>query len=41
VQIEFIGNKVILNKEYEYDINENTFFISSFGEKKLTLNGDL
>ena len=41
VQIEFIGNKIILNKEYEYDINENTFIISSFGEKKLTLNGDL
>ena len=40
VQIKFIDNKVIIDKEYEYDIKENTFVISSFGEKKLTLFGD-
>ena len=41
VLIEFIGNKVIINKNSEYDLLENTFVISNFGEKKLTLNGDI
>ena len=41
VLIEFIGNKVIIDKKCEYDLLENTFVISNFGEKKLTLNGDL
>lgn len=41
VTLEFKDNKVIINKKYEYSIKENKFIIEHFGEKKLTLKGDL
>ena len=39
--IEFRDNKVIIDDKYEYSIQENKFEIKSFGEKQLTLWGDL
>lgn len=39
--IEFMEDKIIIDHEYEYVIKENKFEISSFGEKQLTLKGDL
>jgi len=39
--IEFRENKVIIDGKYEYDILENKFEIKRFGEKQITLSGDL
>ncbi|BCZ47486.1 hypothetical protein psyc5s11_35530 [Clostridium gelidum] len=39
--IEFRDNLVIIDNKYEYDIKENKFEVRSFGEKQLTLVGDL
>ena len=39
--IEFIDDKVIIDGKYEYNIQGNKFEIKSFGEKQLTLSGDL
>jgi hypothetical protein len=39
--IEFRDNKVIIDNKYEYNIEENKFEVKSFGEKQLTLSGDL
>jgi hypothetical protein len=41
VDIEFLENKVIINKKYEYKYSDNTFNIMPYREKKLTLSGDL
>lgn len=41
LKVEFNDNKVIIDEEYEYEIEENTFEIKRFGEKKFTLNGDI
>jgi len=39
--IEFIDDKVIIDGKYEYNIQGNKFEIKNFGEKQLTLSGDL
>jgi len=39
--IEFIEDKVIIDGKYEYNIQGNKFEIKNFGEKQLTLSGDL
>jgi len=39
--IEFSEDKVIIDHEYEYSLVDNKFEIKSFGEKQLTLGGDL
>ena len=39
--IEFKENKVIIDGTSEYLLYENKFIIEQFGEKKLTLKGDL
>ena len=39
--IEFRDDKVIIDDKYEYNIQENKFEIKSFGEKQITLMGDL
>jgi len=39
--IEFSDDKVIIDHEYEYSLVDNKFEIKSFGEKQLTLGGDL
>ncbi|WP_202117436.1 hypothetical protein [Clostridium chromiireducens] len=41
LKIEFIGNKVIIDNKYEYSIDINQFEIKRFGERQLTLSGDL
>lgn len=41
VSIEFKENKVIIDGTSEYLLYENKFIIEQFGEKKLTLKGDL
>lgn len=41
VSLEFTFDKVIIDKIYEYDLSENKFKIETFGEKKLTLIGDI
>lgn len=41
LKVEFKENKLIIDEEYEYEIEENTFEIKRFGEKKFTLNGDI
>ncbi len=41
LKVEFNDNKVIIDEEYEYEIEKNTFEIKRFGEKKFTLNGDI
>jgi len=41
VTIEFLENKIIINKKYEYEYDNNTFNIMLYGEKSLTLSGDL
>ncbi|NRT27726.1 hypothetical protein B0I68_001331 [Clostridium beijerinckii] len=38
--MEFIDDKVIIDKQYEYEIKENKFEIKAFGERHFTLNGD-
>jgi hypothetical protein len=39
--LEFRDNLIIIDGEYEYDLHENKFEIKNFGEKQLTLTGDL
>ena len=39
--IEFRVNLVIIDNKYEYDIEKNKFEVKNFGEKQLTLMGDL
>ena len=39
--IEFIDHKVIIDGKYEYNIQVNKFEIKNFGEKQITLSGDL
>ena len=39
--IEFIDDKVIIDGKYGYNIQGNKFEIKNFGEKQLTLSGDL
>lgn len=41
LNIEFRDDKVIIDNKYEYNIEGNKFEIKSFGEKQLTLSGDL
>jgi len=41
LSIEFKDSKVIIDGEYEYDIKDNKFEIKNFGEKRITLSGDL
>ena len=41
LNIEFSEDKVIIDHEYEYSLVDNKFEIKSFGEKQLTLGGDL
>ncbi|HEY5524953.1 MAG TPA: hypothetical protein VIK26_06405, partial [Clostridium sp.] len=41
VHVEFLENKIIINKEYEYEYSKNTFIIMPYGEKTLTLSGNL
>lgn len=41
LKLEFKGNIIIIDGQYEYNINENKFEIKNFGEKQLTLSGDL
>jgi hypothetical protein len=41
LKIEFRDDKVIIDGKYEYSIQENKFEIKCFGEKQLTLSGDL
>lgn len=41
LKIEFTNDKVIIDNKYEYVMQENEFEIKSFGERSLTLNGDL
>lgn len=40
LKVEFIDDKVIIDKQYEYEIKENKFEIKAFGERHFTLNGD-
>lgn len=39
--LEFRDDLVIIDSQYEYDIHENKFEIKNFGEKQITLAGDL
>lgn len=39
--IEFRDDLVIIDNKYEYEIEKNKFEVKSFGEKQLTLMGDL
>jgi len=41
LKLEFKENLIIIDGQYEYNINENKFEIKNFGEKQLTLSGDL
>jgi len=41
VQVEFLQNTIIINGKYEYEYNNNVFTIMPYGEKSLTLSGDL
>ena len=41
VQIEFLENKIIINGKDEYQYSNNRFTIMPYGEKSLTLGGDL
>lgn len=41
VTIEFLNNTVVIDNNSKYNFNEYEFRIKSFGEKKLTLIGDL
>lgn len=41
VSIEFEEDSVIIDREYKYSINKNQFKIEYYGEKKLTLSGDI
>lgn len=41
LKLEFKENIIIIDGQYEYNINENKFEIKNFGEKQLTLSGDL
>lgn len=41
LKVEFKENIIIIDGQYEYNINENKFEIKNFGEKQLTLSGDL
>jgi len=41
LNIEFSEDKVIIDHGYEYSLVDNKFEIKSFGEKQLTLGGDL
>ena len=41
LKLEFKENIVIIDGQYEYNINKNKFEIKNFGEKQLTLSGDL
>lgn len=41
IKVEFIDNKVVIDEKYECILEENKFEIKYFGEKQLTLNGDL
>ena len=41
ISIEFEGDRVIIDQEYQYSIDKNHFLIEQYGEKKLTLSGDV
>ena len=41
LKLEFKENLIIIDGQYEYNINENKFEIKNFGEKQFTLSGDL
>lgn len=41
LKIEFTNDKVIIDGQYEYSLNENKFEVKSFGERQFTLSGDL
>lgn len=41
VKLQFNKEKIIVNGQDEYNIHENKFIIEPFGEKKLTLTGDV
>jgi len=41
VDIEFKGDTVIIDGEYEYSVSDNKFKIEYYGEKRLTLSGDI
>ena len=41
VSLEFYGNILIVDGKDKFNIDENKFIIEYFGEKKLTLTGDL
>ncbi|WP_077858493.1 hypothetical protein [Clostridium sp. BL-8] len=41
LSIEFEENKIIINSQYEYEIKGNRFEIKEFGEKRMTLTGDV
>ncbi|AQR95499.1 hypothetical protein [Clostridium saccharoperbutylacetonicum] len=41
LKLEFIKNKVIIDEQFEYRLEENKFEIGYLGEKKFTLNGDI
>lgn len=41
LNLSFGNNKVIINGQDKYDIDNNKFIIENFGEKKLTLTGDI
>lgn len=41
LKLEFRENLIIIDGQYEYNINENEFEIKNFGEKQFTLSGDL
>ena len=41
LNIEFSEDKIVIDNEYEYSLLENRFEIKSFGERQLTLGGDL
>ena len=41
VTLQFTDEEVIINGLYKYKIKENNFIIEQFGEKKLTLTGDM
>lgn len=41
IKVEFINNKVVIDDKYGYIVEETKFEIKYFGERQLTLNGDL
>ena len=41
LKLEFREDLIIIDGQYEYNINKNKFEIKNFGEKQLTLSGDL